>query len=376
MLLFQSIVVRENERALIARHGRFLRILEPGIHRVLAWGLTTEMWQITEPELRTAWKDILVRRYPEVVERHFILVETGDTEVAIVYADAKVLQVMTPGKRALFWKDLMEITFERIDVIGEPEVPAEKRPGLSRLGPKAGALFATVDESNAGLLFLDNRLVRSLTPGPYAFWNVVSSPRVEMIDLRAQPMEISGQEVLTRDKVSVRVNISAQYRVTDPMKARQSVKNYAEFLYRSLQLAVRQSLGKKTLDEILAEKVDLDPALVEALREEMVEIGVELGAAAMKDIILPGEMREMMNQVVAAEKQAQANLIRRREETAATRSLLNTAKLMEENPLLIRVKELETLEKLTGKVERISLMGGFDGLLTNLLCPFEKKDSS
>jgi regulator of protease activity HflC (stomatin/prohibitin superfamily) len=154
------------------------------------------------------------------------------------------------------------------------------------------------------------------------------------------------------------------------------VKNYAEFLYRSLQLAVRQSLGKKTLDEILAEKVDLDPALVEALRKEMAEIGVELGAAAMKDIILPGEMREMMNQVVAAEKQAQANLIRRREETAATRSLLNTAKLMEENPLLIRMKELETLEKLTGKVERISLMGGFDGLLTNLLCPFEKKDSS
>ena len=197
-----------------------------------------------------------------------------------------------------------------------------------------------------------------------------------LLDAGIPVVDDAGQEVLTRDKVSVRVNISAQYRVTDPMKARQSVKNYAEFLYRSLQLAVRQSLGKKTLDEILAEKVDLDPALVEALREEMVEIGVELGAAAMKDIILTGEMREMMNQVVAAEKQAQANLIRRREETAATRSLLNTAKLMEENPLLIRMKELETLEKLTGKVERISLMGGFDGLLTNLLCPFEKKDSS
>jgi regulator of protease activity HflC (stomatin/prohibitin superfamily) len=96
----------------------------------------------------------------------------------------------------------------------------------------------------------------------------------------------------------------------------------------------------------------------------------------VKDIILPGEMRDMLNQVVAAEKLAQANLIRRREETAATRSLLNTARLMDENPLLIRMKELETLEKLTEKVDRISLMGGFDGMLTNLLSPYASKDSS
>jgi len=66
---------------------------------------------------------------------------------------------------------------------------------------------------------------------------------------------------------------------------------------------------------------------------------------------------------VTAEKQAQANLIRRREETAATRSLLNTAKLMEDNPILIRLKELEALEKIAGKVEKISVYSGLEGLL-------------
>jgi regulator of protease activity HflC (stomatin/prohibitin superfamily) len=88
-----------------------------------------------------------------------------------------------------------------------------------------------------------------------------------------------------------------------------------------------------------------------------------VGAIALKDIILPGEIRDILNQVTAAEKQAQANLIRRREETAATRSLLNTAKLMEDNPLLVRLKELETLEKIADKVEKFTVVGGLNELL-------------
>jgi len=92
-----------------------------------------------------------------------------------------------------------------------------------------------------------------------------------------------------------------------------------------------------------------------------------VGSIALKDIILPGEMRDILNQVVSAEKQAQANLIRRREETAATRSLLNTAKLMEDNPILVRLKELETLEKLVEKVDRLTVNNGFEGLLENLV---------
>jgi regulator of protease activity HflC (stomatin/prohibitin superfamily) len=94
----------------------------------------------------------------------------------------------------------------------------------------------------------------------------------------------------------------------------------------------------------------------------------ELG---VKDVILPGEIRELVNKVVEAERIAKANLIRRQEETAATRSLLNTAKLMEENPLLLRLKELESLERLVEKVGRIDLHAGdgqgFDALLTKLV---------
>ena len=367
--LFKLISVGDRERGLLIDSGRFVRVLEPGRHLVATFGRNVEavICPISEPAFRADWADVLVRERPEVVARYFTIVATRDEEVAIVYADGKALRVVPPGKRVLFWKEPLDIRAEVINVLEAPEVPRAKMPGLLRLGRESLATFTTIDEGRIGLLYIDNRLVRTVDPGTYAFWSVVNRVFLEQVDLRTQPLEIAGQEILTRDKVSLRVNISAQYRVADAVKAKTSVKDFAEHLYRALQFAVRQSLGRKTLDEILAEKVDIEPAVAVAVHGAMAAIGIEVASIAIKDIVLPGEMREILNQVVAAEKQAQANLIRRREETAATRSLLNPARLMEDNPLLVRLKELETLEKLSEKVERISVMGGFDGLLTNLL---------
>jgi len=174
---------------------------------------------------------------------------------------------------------------------------------------------------------------------------------------------VTGQEILTKDKVTVRVNVSAVYEIVNIAAARAGVKDVGEHLYRTLQIGVRQTLGKRTLEETLAEKADIDELVSADVRREMELYGVRVGAIALKDIILPGDIRDILNQVVTAEKQAQANLIRRREETAATRSLLNTAKLMEDNPLLVRLKELETLEKIADKVGKINVVGGLDRLL-------------
>ncbi len=370
MLSFIKLIeVGDRERALLIDSGRFVRVLEPGRHIVPSFGRNIEavICSLADPAFRTDWADVLVRERADVVQRYFTVVETSDTEVAIVYANGKTLRVVPPGKRVLFWKEPLEIRAEKFNAYEAPEIPYAKLAGLYRLGRESLSTWIVVEEAKTGLLFFDNRLVRQLTPGTYAFWSVVGGIRVEQVDLRTQPLEIAGQEILTKDKVSIRVNISAQFRVLDAVKAKTSVKDFTEHLYRALQFAVRQSLGRKTLDEILAEKVDVDAAVADAVRSAMAAIGLEVGTIALKDIVLPGEMRDILNQVVAAEKQAQANLIRRREETAATRSLLNTARLMEENPLLVRLKELETLEKLSEKVERISVSGGFDGLLNNLL---------
>lgn len=176
-----------------------------------------------------------------------------------------------------------------------------------------------------------------------------------------------GQEVLTADRVTVRVNIAVDVRVVDPVKAATSVKNFDEALYRALQFAFRKTLGARTLDQLLAEKVTVDAEAADKVRAEMAEIGLEVGEIALKDMILPGDMREILNRVVAAQKEAEANVIRRREETQATRSLLNTAKVMQENPVMLRLKELEALTELAGKVDRLTVHNGTQGLMNDLV---------
>ena len=143
------------------------------------------------------------------------------------------------------------------------------------------------------------------------------------------------------------------YEIVDAAAARTGVRDVNGYLYRTPQIAVSQSL---------AEKTDIDEAVSAEVRREMEVYGVRVGGIALKDIILPGDIRDILNQVVTAEKQAQANLIRRREETAATPSLLNTAKPLDD-PLLVRLKELETLEKIADKVEKIAVAGGLNLLL-------------
>ena len=180
-------------------------------------------------------------------------------------------------------------------------------------------------------------------------------------------MEAAGQEVLTADKVTLRVNLVAEYRVADPVKAATAVADFAEALRLSVQLAYRRALGAKTLDAILSEKGIVDEEATGRVKAEMAAIGIEVTQLSLKDVILPGEMRELLNQVVAAEKAAEANVIRRREETNATRALLNTAKVMAENPVMLRLKELEALTEIAGKVERLTVHNGTEGLMTDLV---------
>lgn len=102
-------------------------------------------------------------------------------------------------------------------------------------------------------------------------------------------------------------------------------------------------------------------------RAQLAKASITLESIGIKDIILPGDMKTILAQVVEAEKAAQANVIRRREETAATRSLLNTAKVMQDNPVALRMKELETLERVAERIDRISVVGGLDQVLNGLV---------
>lgn len=162
---------------------------------------------------------------------------------------------------------------------------------------------------------------------------------------------------MTADKVTLRLNFVCQYRVTDPMKVLE-VHSFKEQVYIHLQLILREYIGTYRLDDLLKQKQEISSQVLHRLQEKEAEFGVHFIDAGVKDIILPGDVKEILNTVLIAEKKAQANIITRREETASTRSLLNTAKLMDQNQTLYRLKELEFLERICEKIGTISITGG------------------
>lgn len=161
------------------------------------------------------------------------------------------------------------------------------------------------------------------------------------------------------------------YRITDYVKVFTEIDDYKEQLHVTAQLALREHAGRYRIDEILENKEQISADVFAKMKEKAKELYVEIDDAGIKDIILPGEIRDIMNTVLVAEKRAQANVITRREEVASTRSLLNTAKIMDENKTLYKLKELEYLEKICENVGNITVNGN-SSLLSQLATVMER----
>ena len=375
MYPYKRIVIARHERGLLFRDRLLQAVLAPGVLRIADphRRVEVEIHDISRVEFTHPHLDVLARSVPALLEDHFVIVRLGDDEAGLVYVDGVLTNVLPPGSRRYYWKDAAEVRVDPIDLGADPEVPEPALPLLAR--PREDSAIARacyryvyvaeVADRHVGLLLVNGRFVRTLDPGRYAYWTFNRTVKVEQIDQRLRPMEVQGQEILTRDKVTIRVNMTASYRVSDPVKARSTLDRFTDYLYRELQFGLRQAVGTRTLDALLEDKGQLDRSILDYVREKAAVHGIEVTGIGVKDLILPGDMRELFNQVVEAEKVAQANVIKRREETAATRSLLNTAKLMDENPTLMRLKELEALEKVADKVERLTVFGGLDGVLND-----------
>jgi regulator of protease activity HflC (stomatin/prohibitin superfamily) len=206
--------------------------------------------------------------------------------------------------------------------------------------------ICTVDRDHVGVLFIDGGYVDTLQPGLYAFWKGAADARVVEIDMRETAADVSGQEMMTADKVSLRMNALVTYRIADARKAVSCADDVRQTLYRETQLALRAVVGARELDVFLTDKDTVAQEIEQAVRRRADELGLEIVSVGIRDVILPGDMKDLMNKVTEAKKAAEANLISRREETAAMRSQANTAKLLADKPTLMRLRELEVLEKI------------------------------
>jgi len=377
MMLFRKFRVKKDERALLFDRGDFVEMLGPGEHVRFdpLFRLALEKFALANTRFEHRLADFLVKAEPETVAREFHVVALGPTEVGLRYENGVLAEVLAPNTRRLYWKGYVDLAFERIDIAADFAVDAKLVPQLVALGPggfKAKVTGAEVygvqvPQFNVAVLYVDGKLHAVLEPGLTAYWRFGRDMRVEFVDLRLQVLEVAGQEILTKDKVPLRVNLNAGYRVTDVQTAYGKQAKPADYLYKELQFGLRSAVGTRTLDELLENKGLIDQAVAEHVARRVEGFGLEVDSVGVKDIILPGDMKLILAKVVEAEKAALANVIRRREETAATRSLLNTARVMEDNPTALRLKELETLEKVTEKIDKISVFGGLDAVLKDLV---------
>lgn len=254
-----------------------------------------------------------------------------------------------------------------------------------------------VKDTHRGLLYEDGRLVRVLEggrhklPGRRSLFGPTPVVECKYVDVRERDLTIKGQEILTADKVAIRVSILVQFRVVDPRMAVQNVENFEDRLYSDVQLAARRSLATMVLDEILTNRNRLSEDILADVKEVAAGYGVSIGRADVKDLLFPGNLQEIMNRVLAAQRNAEAQLVeartkaeveeiqsraraenRRREAEADAVALrlqqeaeaeasrvkaeaesrvyqerVKSAELMERHPALLRLMELESVRTLS-----------------------------
>lgn len=284
------------------------------------------------------------------------IIEIADNEIALYFVNGIFKEVLVTGRYA-FWKGYVKNEFTKVD-LSKVEITENIATALLdnvKIRPYVRK-FQVMNFEKA-LLFMNGSFIKELTAGTYYFWHNSISVEVKGADIRQQQLEISGQELLTKDKAGLRINFFVRYQVTDIIKALVDNKDFEKQLYVLMQLALRAFIGSLTLDELLNKKDAIAKEILENVDLKINDLGLVVSDAGIRDVILPGDMKEIMNQVLVAEKKAQANSIMRREETASTRSLLNTAKLMEENEMLWKLKEMEYVEKIADKIGEITISG-------------------
>ncbi|EFF1358493.1 slipin family protein [Escherichia coli] len=371
--MIKKISVRKDQLALLSRNGDYYKVLHAGEH-LLPWLNTPEVLLITldGSEVPDVLADYLRRFQPEWVERYCVVADLSETEAGALYMDGILLEILPPSTRRLYWRVEDDLTLVRMST-QQVQVQTEvmnavlqpRRKGVVK--GRDAILTVQVPAWHVGVLKIDGETQALLPPGLNAYWKINHLVEAEVVDTRLQVLEVSGQEILTKDKVNLRINLAANWRYSDVLLAFSQLTKPIDHLYRELQFALREAVGTRTLDELLEDKQVIDDVVSEQVKSRMLPFGMEIASLGVKDIVLPGDMKNILAQLVEAEKSAQANVIRRREETAATRSLLNTAKVMENNPVALRLKELETLERVAERIDNISVFGGLDQVLHGLV---------
>jgi regulator of protease activity HflC (stomatin/prohibitin superfamily) len=364
--MFKRIEIKLNERAVLVRDGRPERALGPG--RYTHWRTRFEVlkWDV-DAVLFTAPAAVLA----VLPADWYTTVHLAPAQRGVIFRDERPVKYLRPGVHRLWTLD-PAVTLRTLAVTDPaPELTDELRAII----PAAELIEVQVRQFERGLKYVQGRFEGVLDPGRHAFWvHPGARVAVQVLDIRVQQLTIQGQELMTRDKVTLRLTLTAEYAPSDVPTAVHAVADTKDALYLAVQLAAREFVAGITLDELLEGRDALTRWLESQVVPRAEGFGVRVQRVGVKDVILPGEMKTLLNKVIEAEKAAAANVILRREDAAATRNMANTAKVIAENPVLMRLKELETMKDIAEKIDEIKLVMGVDKAHTLLLGAAAKDD--
>lgn len=345
MLMMKRYKIRTYEMGLAFRDGEFRGLLTAGSHWFFdpLGKVKVDVVSQRDPWLVHEKLDLIVKS--GALKDRAVVLDLKDHERALVWIDNRFSHVLPAGQYA-YWTGQKQVRVEVIDI--RPVRFEHEQFKVIVRSPMAARVLdvCTVQRDRVGVLFIDGRYAETLPPGEYAFWKGPADAKLVEVDLRETMVDVGGQEIMTADKVTLRLNAVVTYKIVDARKAVSQTDDVRQALYRDTQLVLRGVVGARELDAFLTDKDAVAKEIEENVRRRAGELGLEIASVGIRDVILPGDMKDLMNKVTEARKAAEANLIARREETAAIRSQANTAKLLADSPTLMRLRELEVLEKI------------------------------
>jgi regulator of protease activity HflC (stomatin/prohibitin superfamily) len=338
--LFRWLRVGRTERVALIRDGRFERLLGPGRHFVWTLGAVVELERYDVSSV-----------FETVAPGDLVPLETSASQ-GLVVADGQLALVRFAGVfHAVLgagvyrlWTEAGDVAVERVDT----RAPPGRLEASDRLPSGIGgwAAEATASADQAVVLLRDGLPVERLAPGRYRTW--AGGPwALRAVSLALDELEVATQDLVTRDEVPVRVKAAVAVRVVDPVRALVEPK-HRDQAYGAVQLALREVLASRTLDQLLDDREALSGQLLSRIREALPKVGLAVEAAWVKDVLFSAETKALLGAVTLARKEAEALAIRRREEVAATRSQANTAKL------------LEAMTEIASRIDKITVVGGLD----------------
>ncbi len=368
MILFKRRKIRSYEMGLYFRDREFRELLGAGTHWFVdpLHNVRVDVVSQREPWLVHEKLDLIVKS-GALTERAVVL-DLKDHERALVWIENRFSHILPAGLYA-YWIGQKDVRVEVVDA-RNVRLEHEDLKVIARSAMAQRVLdVCAVSRDHVGVLFVDGRYVDTLAPGLYAFWKGQSEAKLVEVDLRETMVDVGGQDIMTADKVTLRVNAVVTYKIVDARQAISQTDDVRQALYRETQLVLRAVVGARELDVFLTDKDAVAKDIEESVGRRAGALGLEIASVGIRDVILPGDMKDLMNKVTEARKAAEANLISRREETAAMRSQANTAKLLTDNAVLMRLRELEVLEKIAaaGKLNIVLGEKGLTDKVVNLL---------